>query len=103
MGVRISDFQLEAKSDFERGDCDCIIIVKESTTIEMIPRVCMEYNFIPSSTIRQLLNNPNEYPVGTVGALVVGAKKAGSLTTFDLKDDHGDDDRAQVTILVKKI
>ena len=37
MGVRISNFQLEAKSDFDCGDYYCIIVVKESTTIETIP------------------------------------------------------------------
>lgn len=80
---------------------NCIIVLKETTNIEIIPCICNEYNFIPSSTISQLLNSPNDYPIGTVGALVVEAKKIGSLTTFELKDGHGDEDRGLITIVLQ--
>ena len=47
-------------------------------------------------TISQLLTTVNEYPTGTIAALVVGARKMGAQFVVDIKDGHTDIDRAQV-------
>ena len=94
--ISILDFQVAPRTDYDRGDCDCILILTAISSTKNISRLCQEYKFIPSATISQLLTTVNEYPAGTIAALVVGAKKMGTQFAIDIKDGHTDIDRAQV-------
>ena len=98
MGVSISGFEIQSKSDYDRGDCDCILVLKETSTVETINHICNDYNFIPNTTIRNLLNSTSNYSIGIVGALVIVAQKQGNVNILEIKDGHYDEDRAQVTI-----
>ena len=75
MGVSIIDFEIAPKTNYDRGDCDCILQLKETSFVETINHICNDYNFISSTTIRELLNSTSNYPIGTIGALVVAILK----------------------------
>ncbi|XP_057852675.2 uncharacterized protein LOC131062948 [Cryptomeria japonica] len=94
--ICISGFDIAPKTDYDRGDSDCILILKDSTTIETMPRMCQEYNFIPSTTIKQLRFSTNEYPIGTIGALVTRTGKQGSQYTLDIKDGDNETHKVQL-------
>ena len=96
MGVSITDFDIAPKIDYDRGDCDCILQLKETSSVETINRICNNYNFIPSTTIRDLLNSTSNYPIGTIGALVVVTQKQGNVNILQIKDGHSEEDNAQV-------
>ena len=55
--VSISNFQVLLKTNYDCGDCDCILLLKQSSKIETIPHVCKKYNFVPDKTIKQLSKN----------------------------------------------
>ena len=40
--ISISDFQVAPRTDYDRGDCDCILILTDISTTENIPRLCQE-------------------------------------------------------------
>ncbi|XP_059070801.1 uncharacterized protein LOC131860407 [Cryptomeria japonica] len=90
MGLSISDFDVVPRTDYDRGDCDCVLLLKDTSTLQVIPRILHDYNFIPNTTIRHLLNNTSDYPIGTIGALVVAAKRSGVQYTLEIKDAHND-------------
>lgn len=92
--IAIKEFELAPKTDFDRGDSDYIILLKDSSQIETIPPLENEYNFIPGTTIRQLTSSTKEYAYGTVGALVVAANTKGTQHILDIKDGHTDMDKA---------
>lgn len=52
--ITILGFDIAPKIDYDHRDCDCILILKDSTTIKTLPCICQEYNFIQSTTIYQL-------------------------------------------------
>lgn len=96
MGVSILGFQISPRTNYDRGDCDCILILTDTSTVESLPHFSTDYYFIPDTTVNQLLVATNQYPIGTVGALVVGAKKIGSQYAIDIKDGIIESDIAQV-------
>ena len=53
--IRVINFKVAPKTNYDHGDCDCILIVDHHTTIEKIEFVCEEYFFIPNTTIKILL------------------------------------------------
>ncbi|XP_057822077.1 uncharacterized protein LOC131034564 [Cryptomeria japonica] len=97
-GISITGFQIAAKTDYDRGDCDCILILKESSMVETKPSICKQYNFIPGTTIKQLLTSTNEYATGTIGALVVATKKKAFQYMIEIKDGFSDMDKATLLL-----
>ena len=55
--ICITNFKIMLKTNYDRGDCDCIISLNETSTIETVPPTCNEYTFIPNATIKQLSKN----------------------------------------------
>jgi hypothetical protein len=52
-GISITNFKILPKSNYDRGDCDHIISLDESSVVETLSPICKEYNFIPDTTIKQ--------------------------------------------------
>lgn len=85
---------MEPRSDYERGDCDCILVLKDSSTMIKINSICNQYSFILNTTIRSLLNSTNNYLIGTVSALVVGTLKQGNVNFLEMQDGQSNKDYA---------
>jgi hypothetical protein len=51
------------------------LLVDQETSIENISPVCQQYNFIPNTSIKILLEETKQYALGTIGAIVTVAKK----------------------------
>ena len=58
--------------------------------------IVIAYQFIVSTMFVSF--STRNYPIGTVGALVIAAQKQGNVNILEIKDGHSDEDRAQVTI-----
>ena len=97
MGVFIEYFDIAPKSEYDKGDCDYILVLKDTSTVEKINSTCNQYNFIPNSTIQTLLNNTSNYPIGTVGALVVGTLKQGNVNFLEIKGGQSEEDYTHIT------
>lgn len=95
-GLSISNFQIAPRTDYDRGDCDCILVLTKSSIVEIIPRLCIDYKFIPSTAIKQLLASTEQYATGTIGVLVTRAKKIGLQYIVDVQDGDSEFDKAQV-------
>ena len=54
-GVCITNFKIVAKTNYDRGDCEFILVLHEKSSIMNIEPVCKEYCFIPNTTIKSLL------------------------------------------------
>ena len=39
-GTCLGNFKIAAKTDYDHGDCDCILVVNHNTSIEKIELVC---------------------------------------------------------------
>lgn len=94
--IIVSGFQIGHKTTYDHRDFDCILMLQDSSTIETIPRLCEEYKFIPSTTIKQLLTSTSTYAIGTIGALLVAGRHTGSQYVVDIKDGNNDDDKVKV-------
>ena len=68
--IHLTNFKIMPKTNYDRGDCDRIISLNETSTIETIMPICNEYTFIPNTIVKQLSENIDRYPVGTIGILV---------------------------------
>jgi hypothetical protein len=53
-GISITNFNILPKTVYDRGDCDRIISLNETSIVEKIPVICSEYLFVPNTTINQL-------------------------------------------------
>jgi len=51
-GISIENFKILPKSGYDRGDCDHVISILESSFMETVSPMCKEYNFIPDTTIK---------------------------------------------------
>jgi hypothetical protein len=51
-GISITNFNIFPKTVYDRGDCDRIISLNETSIVEKISVVCSEYRFVPDSTIK---------------------------------------------------
>ena len=69
--IAITDFDIGPKSEFDHGDSNCILILNDSSKVETIPLLSTEYKFIRSTTIKNLLTSIEDYPNGSVDAIVV--------------------------------
>jgi hypothetical protein len=95
-GISITHFKILPKTNYDRGDCDQIISLDESSLVETLSPICKEYTFIPNTTIRQFADNIDMYPIGTIGAVVTLARKIGLQYTLHIKDGNTDNDKAMV-------
>lgn len=96
--ISITNFRILPKTVYDRGDCDKIILLNESSIIETVPEVCKEYCFIPNTTIRQFANKKEMYPIGTIAAAVTLAKRVGLHYILHIKDGDSENDNATVCI-----
>jgi hypothetical protein len=53
-GISITNFNIFPKKVYDRGDCDRIISLNETSIVEKIPAICSEYHFVSDTTISQL-------------------------------------------------
>jgi hypothetical protein len=95
-GISITNFNILPKTVYDRGDCDRIILLNETSVVEKVPAVCSEYHFVPDTTINQFAENNDIYPIGTIGAAVTFARKVGSQHILHIKDGNSDNDKAMV-------
>ena len=84
-GISITNFTIFPNTIYDRGDCDHIISIDDSSIIETISSICNEYNFIPDTAIKQLSKSTYFYPTGTIGAIVTARNKNGNPTYFTNK------------------
>jgi hypothetical protein len=95
-GISIANFKILPKTNYDRGDCDRVISLDESSLIETLSPICKEYNFIPDTTIRQFADNMDVYPIGAIRVVVTLARKVGLQYTLHIKDGNTDNDKATV-------
>ena len=96
-GLCISEFKISPKTKYDHGDYNCILQISDPNTIEKIDPVCKDYNFVPTTTIRQLLASKNPYAICTIGAIVKSTKQIGTRFALDIKDGNDEDDQAMVS------
>jgi hypothetical protein len=99
-GISITNFNILPKTVYDRGDCDRIISLNETSIVEKIPAICSEYRFLPDSTISQLAQSTDIYPIGMIGAAVTLARKFGSQHILHIKDGDSDNDKAMVPLFI---
>jgi hypothetical protein len=99
-GISITNFNIFPKTVYDRGDCDRIISLNETSVVEKIPVVCSTYRFVPDATINQLAQSSDIYPIGTIGATVTLARKLGSQHILHIKDGESDNDKAMVPLSI---
>ena len=99
IGISIIDFIILPKTIYDCGDYDCIIFLHDSTIVETILPCCVEYKFIPNTTIRQFAKNKDLYPIGTIGAAITYCKKVGLQYIIHIKDGDLDDDKGTLPVL----
>lgn len=94
--ICVRDFKIAAKTDYDHCESECILLVDQETTIENIAPGSQEYSFIPNTCIKRLLQTPDAYAVGTIGAIVTSTKKSGTQYILEIKDGHSQYDKAIV-------
>jgi hypothetical protein len=99
-GISITNFNVLPKIVYDHGDCDRIILVNETSIVEKIPAICSEYCFLPNSTIRQLAQSTDIYPIGTIGATMTLARKFGSQHILHIKNGDLDSDKTIVPLFI---
>jgi hypothetical protein len=62
-GISITNFNILPKMVYDRGDCDQIIFLNETSVVEKVPVACLEYHFVPDTTINQFAENNEIYPI----------------------------------------
>lgn len=99
-GVSITNFKIAAKTTYDHGDSECILVVDQHTSIENISPICDEYNFIPNTPIKTLLEQTEQYVLGTIGAIVTSAKKIGTQYTLEVKDGYLEIEKATASLFL---
>ena len=74
-GIRSRNFKIATKTDYDHGECECILVVDHNNRIDNREPICKEYKFIPNTTIRIVLASTYKYVLGTIGAIVTMKKK----------------------------
>ena len=96
--VSVSNFQVLQKTNYDRGDCDHTLLLKQSSKIESIPHACKEYNFVLGTTIKQLAKNAKIFATRTIGTILIVAQKIGQQYTLHVKYGNIDSDKATVNL-----
>ncbi len=94
---RFQDFKVGAKTNYDHGESECILLVDGQSKIENIAQVCQEYTFTPNTTIKRLLQIVETYAVGTIAAIVTGTKTSGMQYMLEIKDGNSQYDKATVS------
>jgi hypothetical protein len=89
-GISITNFNIFPKTVYDRGDCDRIISLNETSIVEKIHTICLEYHFVSDTTISQLAQSKDIYPIRTIGAVITLARKLGSQHILHIKDGESD-------------
>jgi hypothetical protein len=76
-GISIKNFNILPKTIYDRGNCDRIISLIETSIVEKILVVCLEYRFVSDATISQLAQSKDIYPIETIGAAITLVRKLG--------------------------
>jgi hypothetical protein len=95
-GISITNFNILQKTVYDHGDCDRIILLNETSIVEKVPTVCSTYRFVLDTTINQLAERNNIYPIRTIGAVVTLARKFGSQHILHIKDGESYNDKEMV-------
>jgi hypothetical protein len=95
-GISITNFNILQKTVYDHGDCDRIILLNETSIVEKVPMVCSTYRFVLDTTINQLAERNNIYPIRTIGAVVTLARKFGSQHILHIKDGESYNDKEMV-------
>jgi hypothetical protein len=99
-GISIKNFNILPKIVYDRGDCDWIISLNETSIMEKILAVCSEDHFVLDKTISQLAQSSDIYPIRTIGAVVTLARKLGSQHILHIKDGESDNNKAMVPLSI---
>jgi hypothetical protein len=99
-GISITNFNILPKTVYDRGDCDRIISLNETSIVEKIPAVCSECRFVLDSTINQLAQSIDIYPIGTIGVAITLEIKLGSQHILHIMDGESDNDKAMVPLFI---
>jgi hypothetical protein len=95
-GISITNFNILPKTVYDRGDCDRIISLNETSIVEKILAICSEYHFVSDTTINQLAQSKDTYPIRTIGAVVTLTRKSGSQHILHIKDGESDNNKEMV-------
>ena len=76
-GISITNFNIFPKTVYDRGDCDQIISLNETSIVEKILAICSKYRFVLDTIISQLAQKNDIYPIRTIGIDVNLARKNG--------------------------
>ena len=96
-GNCITNFKIAAKTNYDRGDCEFILVMHEKSSIMNIEPICKEYCFIPNTTIKELLTSTKQYRVGTIDVIVIVAYQMGTQCTIEIKYGNMGNDKAIVS------
>jgi hypothetical protein len=95
-GISITNFNILPKKVYDRGYCDRIISLNETSIVEKILAICSEYCFIPDATINQLAQSNDIYPIRTIGEDLTLVRKLGSQHILHMKYGEPDNDKEMV-------
>ncbi|XP_059069913.1 uncharacterized protein LOC131041407 isoform X1 [Cryptomeria japonica] len=96
--VRLTNFIIKKKSQYERGDADSCLQLTAKITIECIVKVYKQRKLTPDRTIAQLIDSPNTYSIGSLAVLVAGYTEAPTGYQLLVKDGESASDTATLTM-----
>jgi hypothetical protein len=99
-GISITNFNIFPKIVYDRGYCDRVISLNETSIVEKILTVFSKYCFVLDSTINHLAQRTDIYPMGTIGATVTLVRKHGSQHILHIKDGDSDKNKAMVPLFI---
>ena len=95
-GISIMNFKYFTKTNYDRADIDCIILLDESSIVETILLICKKYDFILQTIIKQLPEKINIYSIGTIGTSKTFAKKITMQYILNIKDGNLENEKTMV-------
>ncbi|KAH9328234.1 hypothetical protein KI387_000342, partial [Taxus chinensis] len=96
--IRITNFTIAPKSDYDHCDCDFILQITKNTTIQSIDCIFPHHMFIPNSSIHQLLSTTDHYATATIAAICTSCQQIGNQFIIDITDGNSPNDKARVYI-----
>jgi hypothetical protein len=99
-GISITNFNILPKTIYDHADCDRIISLNETSIVEKNSTVCSEYRFVLDSTISQLAQSTEIYPIGMIGATVTLVRKLGSQHIIHIRDGESDNNKSMVSVFI---
>ncbi|XP_057823192.2 uncharacterized protein LOC131035499 [Cryptomeria japonica] len=94
--IRISNFTIKNKSQYERGDADCCIALTAKSTFETIPCICTKHKLAPDFTISQLSEAKCHYSVGSFRAIGTSYHLTKTHLEVHIKDGDLQEDMATI-------